>query len=37
MAENDAISRIRGIEMPDYYLNYYCLSLSLHLEIVVDQ
>lgn len=23
MSENDAISRIRGIEMPDYYLNYY--------------
>ena len=23
MFENDAISRIRGIEMPDYYLNYY--------------
>ena len=23
MSENDAISRIRGIEMPDYYLDYY--------------
>jgi len=23
MSGNDAISRIRGIEMPDYYLNYY--------------
>ena len=23
MSENDAISRIRGIKMPDYYLNYY--------------
>ena len=23
MSGNDAISRISGIEMPDYYLNYY--------------
>jgi len=23
MSENDAISRIKDIEMPDYYLNYY--------------
>ena len=23
MSENDAISRISGIKMPDYYLNYY--------------
>jgi len=23
MSENDAISRIRGIQMPDYYLDYY--------------
>ncbi|MBT3573992.1 MAG: DNA polymerase II large subunit, partial [Nitrosopumilus sp.] len=27
MSENDAISRIRDIKMPDYYLNYYS-SLS---------
>jgi DNA polymerase II large subunit len=27
MSENDAISRLRGIKMPDYYQNYYtCLS-----------
>ena len=23
MSENDAISRIKGIKMPDYYLDYY--------------
>jgi len=23
MSENDAISRISGIKMPDYYLDYY--------------